>query len=139
MSGLEVVGVVLGAIPLVIAALERYAEVAATVRIIRTAAQEFRTVARRLEAEHLIFRNALTNLLNDCTSIRPEMLKSLLHTVGSSAWKEPDVEVALLKRLGGSLKSYREHVQSISLALHNFKGRLYLDDNGRVSIFLPRW
>ena len=139
MSGFEVVGIVLGAIPLVISALEHYAEVISTVRIIRKAAQEFRTVARKLEAEHVLFRNALTNMLNDCTGIRPETLKTLLHTVGGSAWREPDVEAALLKRLGGSLKSYHEHVQSISIALHTFKERLHLDYNGQVSSNLSCW
>lgn len=138
MSGLEVVGVVLGAIPLVISALEHYAEAAATVRIIRRAAQEFRTVARKLEAEHLIFRNALTNLLDDCTSIKPETLKVLLHNLDSSAWKDSDVEVALSKRLGGSLKSYREHVQSISAALRGFKERLHLNDDGQVRFLVPQ-
>lgn len=137
MSGFEVVGIVLGAIPLVISALEHYAETAATVRVIRKAAQEFRTVARKLEAEHLIFRNALTNLLNDCTSIKPETLKVLLHDLDSSAWKDSNVEIALSKRLGGSLRSYHEHVRSISAALRGFKERLHLDDDGQVSFIQP--
>jgi hypothetical protein len=139
MSGFEVVGIVLGSIPLVISALEHYAEVVSTVRMIRRAAQEFRTVARKLEAEHVIFRNSLMNILNDCTSIRPETLKALLHTVGGSAWREPDVEAALKKRLGGSMNSYHEHVQSISIALHTFKERLHLDDTGKVSFNLSYW
>jgi hypothetical protein len=140
MSGFEVVGIVSGAIPLVISALEHYAEVVRTMRATRGAAQEFRTVARKLEAEHVIFRNSLTNMLNDCTSIRPETHKALLHSVEGSAWREPDVKAALLKRLGGSMKSYHEHVLSISIALQTFKERLHLDDTGKVSFQLShRW
>jgi hypothetical protein len=137
MSGLEIVGVVLGAIPLVISALEHYAEAATTVKIIRKAAQEFRIVARKLEAEHVIFRNSLCNLLNDCPGIEPETLKSLLHTVEAGAWEASHVEAALLKRLGGSLKSYSEHVLSISRSLHASKDRLHLDQHGKVSLVLP--
>ena len=138
MSGFEVVGAVLGAIPLVISALEHYAEAVATIRVVRTAAQEFRTVARKLEAENLIFRNALMNLLDDCSGIEPETLKSLLDTVGGSAWSRADVEAALAKRLGESMKSYHEHVLSISRTLLAFKERLYLGDSGQVSFVTPK-
>jgi hypothetical protein len=133
MSGLEVVGVVLGVIPLVVSALEQYAKVAETIKRVRRAAQEFRIVARKLEAERVIFRNALTNLLNECTAIGPSTLESLLVNVSHDAWKQPDVELALAKRLGESMKSYHEHVLSISTALHDFKQRLHLRDDGQVS------
>jgi hypothetical protein len=132
MSGLEVVGVVLGAIPLVISALEHYAKVLATVKVVWRAAQEFRTMARKLEAEYLIFRNALKNLLNDCTGIAPGTSESLLAAVGGSEWNHPNVEAALAKRLGDSMKSYREHVLSISAALKAFKERLHLGNEGQV-------
>jgi hypothetical protein len=139
MSGLEVVGVVLGVIPLVISTLEQYAKVAETVNRVRRAAQEFRIVARKLQAERVIFRNALTNLLNECTAIGPRTLELLLISVSHDAWKEPDVEAALTKRLGESMKSYHEHVLSISTALHAFKQRLHLRDDGQVSSnpFMP--
>ena len=69
MSGLEVIGIILGAVPLVISALEHYAEGVKTIRVIRHFAQEFRAVARKLEAEHLLFRNTLAILLNECIDI----------------------------------------------------------------------
>jgi hypothetical protein len=81
MSGLEVVGAVLGVIPLVISAPEQYARVAETINRVCRAAQEFRIVARKLEAERVIFRNGLTNLLNECTAIGPRTLELLLISV----------------------------------------------------------
>lgn len=133
MSGVEVIGVVLGAIPLVISALEHYAEGVKTIKIVRKAELEFRALARKLEAEHLILRNTLTNLLNDCADIRAATLRSLMDDIGAAGWKEPDVKSALEQRLGESLNSYYKHVQSISEALDTFKSRLYLQSSGKVS------
>jgi hypothetical protein len=133
MSGLEVIGVVLGAVPLVISALEHYAEGVKTIRVIRHAAQEFRAVARKLEAEHLLFRNTLAILLNDCTDIGAATVRSLMDDVRGEDWGKPSVKAALERRLGESMDSYLKHIQSISDALDDFQDRLHLGSDGQVS------
>jgi hypothetical protein len=105
MSGFEVIGIILGAVPLVISALEHYAEGVKTIRLIRRAAQEFRAVARKLEAEHLLFRNTLAILLNDCTDIGAATVRSLMEDVRGEDWGKPSVKVALQWRLGESMES----------------------------------
>jgi hypothetical protein len=134
MSGLEVVGIVLGAVPLVISALEHYAEGVKAIRVIRHAAQEFRAVARKLDAEHMIFRNTLAILLNDCTGIEAATVRSLMDDVRGEEWRKPNVKAALERRLGESMQSYFKHIQSISDTLEDFQDRLHLGSNGQVRI-----
>lgn len=132
MSGFEIVGVVLGAIPLIISGLEHYAEGVATIKVVCRAAREFRAVARKLEAEEVVFRNTITILLNGCSDIDIQTSTALLGNIGSKLWEDDDVRVALEGRLHSSLKSYREHITSIATSLNAFKERLHLSPDGKV-------
>lgn len=130
MSGLEVAGVVLGAIPLLIAGLEHYAEGASTVKRIFHAPREFRSLGRRLRVEHDIFRNALELLLTDC--VDDTSIQDLLDDVGGSRWSEPEIDAALRSKLQNSYPVYLETVQDMNKTLLALRARLRIGDDGKV-------
>ncbi|KAF2769568.1 hypothetical protein EJ03DRAFT_351075 [Teratosphaeria nubilosa] len=76
MSGIEVVGLVLGAIPLVISGLQYYGEGIRTIKVIRNYSKEFADIKRRLEVEEMLFRSTIISLLSDC--VDDERLNGLL-------------------------------------------------------------
>lgn len=131
MSGLEVAGVVLGAIPLLISGLEHYAEGASTVKRMFRAPAELRSLGRRLQVEHEIFRNCQELLLNDC--LDDVLLQDLLQNANSSAWSDPAVEAALRRKLQRSYQGYMETVEDMNKTLTAFRERLQLGDDGKVS------
>ncbi|KJY02191.1 hypothetical protein TI39_contig81g00002 [Zymoseptoria brevis] len=128
MSGVEVIGLVLGAIPLIISGLEHYRTCVKAIKSIKHTAVEFGAVARKLRTEELMFRNTLQILLSEC--MEHETQKQLLEaSVGG--WDEEIARVALKKRLQGSYGLYLEHVDSIRSTMTEFMGRLHLDPDGK--------
>jgi hypothetical protein len=61
MSGFEIVGVVLGGIPLIISALEHYQ----SLQIWRRSARELKSLVVQLTAQHSILKNTCSMLLED--------------------------------------------------------------------------
>lgn len=130
MSGFEIVGVILGALPLIISGLEHYADGVETIKTVARAAQEFRHVARRLEAENSIFRNDIELLLGDCVDVG--LQKLLMDDAEGKEWESPLVEEALKSRLQSSYTSYLETAKSIGKSIEEFKARLHMSGQGQV-------
>lgn len=130
MSGLEIVGIVLSTIPLIIAGLDHYAGGVDVIKVIRHFSQEFRALARKLEAESVVFRNTLTILLHECVEVRVQ--KALMDDITGKAWSGREVEQALRHTLKDSYTSYIEYVRNIHEALDSFRQRLHIDQSGKV-------
>lgn len=130
MSGLEVVGVVLGGIPLLISGLDHYAEAASTIKRMLTAAAHFRNLSRELRTEHQIFRDAIDRLLGDC--VDHDELQVMLNNIGGDAWSRPDIDMVLQRKLCDSYGVYMETVQHINQTLCAFRQRLEIGDDGKV-------
>lgn len=122
MSGIEIIGIVLGAIPLLISGLEHYAEGADTIRRVYRAGREFRILKQQLDDENLLFRNTITILLEECVDIETQV--KLMDDVEGTIWKQPAVQYALETRLGDSYISYLRQVHSIRVSLDEFNHRL---------------
>ena len=135
MSGVEIVGLVLGSIPLVISGLEHYAEGVATIKVMFRYPSEFKSLSRRLRVEQDIFRNIIELLLHDC--VGDSLLTELLENVGGKSWSDPDVEKALQQKLQASYGVYIETVESLNKTLAEFKERLKLGDDGKVCYAAP--
>lgn len=132
MAGVDIAGVVLGAIPLVISGLEHYAEGVLTIKIMFNYPSEFRSLSRRLRVEQDIFRNNIELLLHDC--VEDSVLTELLENVGGKEWSNPVVEKALARKLRISYSVYLETVESMDKTLREFKERLKLNDDGKVRL-----
>ena len=130
MSGIEVVGVVLGAIPLLISGLEHYAEGADTIRRAYRAGREFRILKQKLDDENLLFRNTVTILLEECVDLQTQ--GALMDDVEGTMWKEPAVRKALETRLGDSYSSYIFHVENMRVSLEEFNNRLGITAQDQV-------
>lgn len=65
MSGIEVLGLVLGALPLVLSGLEHYGEAPRAIRSIMDYHREFAALFRTLRMENEILRNTMELMLAD--------------------------------------------------------------------------
>lgn len=132
MAGIEVAGIVLGAIPLVISGLEHYAEGVSTIRIMFNAPSEFKSLSRRLRVEQKIFKNSIELLLHDCISDDQLLANLMSDTADSKLWSDPDVERALRQKLQSSYSVYLDTMTSLETTLMEFRNRLKLSDDGKV-------
>ena len=133
MSGIEVAGIILGAIPLVISGLEHYGECAQFVKSIRVYPKEFATMSRRLRIEYATFRNTMELILSSC--VRGRSLQQMLTDPGGKAWEEADIEQELRHILQTSYAVFMETVLSMNEALTDFMGRLRLGPDGKVTLY----
>lgn len=133
MSGFEVVGVVLGAVPLLISALEHYSDgieiigemleyrevVQDLVCSFDTATARFRLTCERLLAPLALPETTLLALLED-----PE----------SKAWEEEDLSAQLRKRLGTSYRPYSSSVKRLMKRVNKFAEKLGLDEENGLQV-----
>jgi hypothetical protein len=131
MSGLEVAGIVLGAIPLVVSALEHYIDGVQTVRRLFGYRLELKKLVMVLVTEDATFRNTCEKLLDGIAS--PSTVESLLQDPGGLLWNDPALNRKLKARLQTSHSVYMTRVQDMNEALEVFKQRLALGPDGKVS------
>jgi hypothetical protein len=132
MSGLEVVGVVLGSLPLVVSALEHYADGVRTIRRMLEYKWEIKTLITTLETEEILFRNTCEVLLDGINGA--EEMEELLKNPGGRLWKQGMLGERLKTRLSTSYNVFFKLILDMSDALETFQSRLGLDLNGKVSI-----
>ncbi|KAF2674521.1 hypothetical protein BT63DRAFT_12680 [Microthyrium microscopicum] len=130
MSGLEVAGAVLGSIPLVISALEHYADGVRTVRRMLTYKWELKTLILELETESITYRNTCEMLLDGIASSKE--MEIMLAAPGGDAWDDPIIQNKLEKRLALAYKVYLERICAMEDAVNEFKDKLDLDDDGAI-------
>jgi hypothetical protein len=116
MSGLEVVGVVLGALPLIISAFEHGQSFAKRWDLLANFNSENLKLWNDVKDEELMYRLQLQTLLaplvhdDDMTQGR---LETLVLSPHCDAWKDTDIDAALKKRLGGAYERYIGNVEEI--------------------------
>lgn len=118
MSGIEVVGVVLGALPLIISAFEHAQSFAKKWDLLANFNSENLKVWNDIKDEELMYRLQLQTLLaplvrdGDLTKNR---LESLLLSPQSDAWREADLDTALRQRLGEAYDRYFGNIEEIQV------------------------
>jgi hypothetical protein len=131
MSGLEVAGLVLGALPLVISALEHYANGVQTAKRFFRYKSELEVLSLRIRTERCMFINTLERLLGGI--VRIEHMSELLSSPGGDAWKNAEVDSKLKDRLRNVYKIYLDNVQGMDRSLRSIMGKLALNSEGKVS------
>ncbi|KAF3047029.1 hypothetical protein E8E12_010603 [Didymella heteroderae] len=134
MSGLEVTGVVLGALPLVISALEHYAEGINTAKRFWMYKIELRTLILQINTERSIFTNTVEQLLTGI--VRIEQMTDFVAGAGSQAWGKQDINDGLKDRLRGAYDVYVENVKGMEIALRKIMEKLALDPAGKIALDL---
>jgi hypothetical protein len=116
MSGLEVVGVVLGALPLIISAFEHAQSLAKKWNLLTNFNSEHLKVWNDVKDEELMYRLQLQTLLVPLVrdgDLTKDRLETLLLSPQSNEWREADLDAALRKRLGEAYDRYLGNVEEI--------------------------
>jgi len=103
MSGIEVVGIVLGALPLAISLFRWYEDLAAANNRLRDFEKLYRNVLRDLEHEELLFRLIIETLVRPLVNdemIHKDDLDRIVNNTDDSSWADQDISEALHQRLG---------------------------------------
>lgn len=129
MSGLEIAGLVLGAIPVAIAALEGYRKclsrskgAVAQLAMIQT---DLRTEQKRL---YIIMRSLLRGM------VPPEEIEKLLSDYRNQDWKRWNEEMRL--RLWVTYDIVKEEIDNINEAVKDLHHKLAINEEGKVG-YLP--
>lgn len=116
MSGFEIVGVALGALPLVVLAFENLRDTFRRVHLLANFNEENLNVYSEAKTEELLLRQQLRKLLAPlvhCNTLDEIELESLMLDSNNKLWADPDVATALRIRLGESHSRYLEIVEEI--------------------------
>jgi hypothetical protein len=116
MSGFEVAGIVLGALPLIIFALENLRDGASRLGRLVNFNAEYHKLWGEVEDEELMYRLQLKKLLKPLVRddvLANDDLEALLLDPCADSWREPDLEKALKARLGEAYGRYLANVRDI--------------------------
>jgi hypothetical protein len=130
MSGFEIAGVVLGSLPLVISAMEHYAEGIATAKRFWRYKSEMRSLILQINTERGIFINTLEQLLTGI--IRVEQMADFLAKPGGDLWRKADVDKKLKDRLRSVYQVYIDNVRGMEVSLKRMMEKLALGADGKV-------
>lgn len=130
MSGLEVVGLVLGSIPLVISALEHYRDGIYAVRIWRRYVIELASIIRQLRVQQCILMNICEILLGDLGLPR---IDAMIRDPFGPLWRDDNIKKRLTERLNRDYNVFEATVEDMSDAIQGLKERIGLGPDGKVS------
>ncbi|RYP66475.1 hypothetical protein DL770_008797 [Monosporascus sp. CRB-9-2] len=128
-TGVESAGLVLGAIPLVLAGLEFYAKGIAVTKRCFKYREQFQSLIRELRTENIICTNSINLLLVGVVN-QKDMADFLAEPCGDR-WKEAKFDQRLKQRLGASYDSYMATIDELGKAAEIFRQRLKLDSSGK--------
>ncbi|KAF5137019.1 hypothetical protein E5D57_000794 [Metarhizium anisopliae] len=130
MSGFEVVGVLLGTIPLVISAVEHYERVARTVQILRQRAKIIHALAWSLRTEQRILENTCETLLGGV--VPADCVKPLLAEPFGPLWRDDKISLEVERRLDYTTEDFKDLVEGIKEALQELRVKLDLGSDMEV-------
>lgn len=126
MSGFEVAGIVLGAFPIAITALEKYRDVATRVNLFYAIRREHKKCRDELVFNHLLFKTNLRRLLLPLV-VDDDKIDQLLADPGGPAWKEEELDNLLRKRMKNGYALYFEYIAEMKRVMDELNRELALD------------
>ena len=131
MSGIEVAGIVLGAIPLVISALEHYeGGLDSTIAFFKWQT-ELSTAIRKLWYQHTSYEQTIRLLLTPITD--DQELSEMMDDTGSKLWKDGELSDQLRGRLGKAYHPYLKTIGEIEGIMKTLAERLDIAGANKVS------
>jgi hypothetical protein len=125
MSGVELAGLILGAIPLVIAALENYEEGLGKVKAFWKWEDQLSDAIRKLWYHYTSYELTIRVLLSSITS--DAELEDMLSNTDSTLWGDPELDTRLQEKLSTAYRPYLFTVTDIEQAIEEIAGSLNLD------------
>lgn len=113
MSGFEIVGVILGTLPLIVKGAENYSRFADSLAKWKRYRFELRKFVNDVDIERLNFESLCKRLLI-CTDLPAERQYELLNGKDAQAWKDADLEKVLTRSLGSSCSACAFLLNSMS-------------------------
>lgn len=129
-TGVETAGLILGAIPLILASLEFYAKGIAVTRRCLKYKQQFHDLLVEIRTENAICNNSLNLLLVGI--VKPKDMADFLANPRGNRWKDKNFDEKLKLRLGTTYDAYMATIDELNKTTDSFKQRLKLDAAGRV-------
>lgn len=137
MTGFEVVGVVLAVLPLLVTALEHYADGISTLKNMRDYESVVETLVTSFSLASAIYRNSCENLLRPLMLADIQFCELLNDPGAASSWVGEDLSNKLRERLGSSYPPYVSSVKQLNKRIDLFKKKLNLDNDMKVGT-LPK-
>jgi orotate phosphoribosyltransferase-like protein len=115
MSGIEVVGIVLGALPIMMNGIEKYSDGLSAAKRLLHPRKELRNMHRTIRTELQVFRNTAVILLHRIAT--EAQVRALVQKPTSILWKKPGFETQMQDMLGSSYFIWCEVMADISNAI----------------------
>ena len=112
MSGVEIAGLLLGAFPLFISALEHYRETAEVLEDWWQIKKEYKKCKNEIKVQELAFESNLEKFLLPLV-VDDEEIEALMLEPGGSRSQDPDIEETLKSRLPRSYELFLDTIQDI--------------------------
>jgi thymidylate synthase len=132
MSGIEIAGLILGAIPILVNTLTHYADGVSTVERFFQYKRELSSLVRLLNLEVVMLRNTCEQLLDGIHNADP--LEKMLDEPEGTTWKDLYLQEQLRSRLRNSYGPYFETLDEMYAAVQLLKDRLKRDGVAKVSV-----
>jgi hypothetical protein len=126
MSGIEVIGVVLGAFPIAIMALEKYGKLATRLNLFYSIRSEHKRCLDDLVYHQILFKMHLRRLLLPL-AVDDDKIDELLNDPGGTSWKEESIDDILKRRMKDAYLPYFGYVQEMARVMEDLNQCLALD------------
>ena len=126
----EAAGLVLAVNPLIISALEHYAEGVSTIHKWWKYKRDLNSLVRVLDAEYARFLGTCEKLLHDLVTTTE--LKFLIDHPGGPLWKDKSLDNKLKMRLQSSYSPYLRSIDDMTDAVKELESKLGLGNDGKI-------
>jgi hypothetical protein len=130
MPGAEVAGLVLGAIPICVTALDLFTKGIERKRHWQDFRYKLVSLGRILRTHHSILENTCRNLLVDV--VPDSAIDDLINAPNGPGWKDAGLSSKLQNKLGLSLGPCLEALQDIHEEIQRLRDKLEVDQEGKV-------
>lgn len=123
MSGIEIAGLLLGAFPLLVSALENYRQSAEVLEDWWQIKKEYKRCKNEIKAQELAFENNLERFLLPLV-VDDDEIATLIAEPGGERWKDPTLEDKLKDRLPKSYGLFLDTIYDIKSTVDGLKEEL---------------
>ncbi|KAK1775126.1 hypothetical protein QBC45DRAFT_383982 [Copromyces sp. CBS 386.78] len=131
MSGFEVAGIILGALPLIVTALESYTKTSEMMHTRRAYTREVKLLARGLETERVKLQNICEQLLIGIAL--PHKIEEMIEAPGGKSWEDQEIDGKIRQRLWKSSAIFEGKLEDIDKATKELKLKLQIDTDSQVN------
>ena len=131
MSGFEVAGVLLAVFPIAVSGISQFIKGAETIKHWRRYRIKLENYAAILESHRVYYLDTLDELLIDIIESEDDVT-TLLEDPAGSAWRDPQYDQQLRRRLGRSYDVYLRNLKSMVEAMNTLCDKLGISLTGKV-------